>query len=394
MFNFRNQFILAFVICLFTSCVATKQGNIKDVFTDSETQTRFMLQSIAPARKGNAELIVPRSVDNGRLTLVKSSDWTSGFFPGTLWYLYEHSGNDFWRAKADSFTRLIEKEKWNARTHDMGFKIYCSFGNGYRLTNDAHYKDVIIQAAKTLITRYNKTVGSLRSWDHNRQKWDFPVIIDNMMNLELLFAATKLTGDSVYYNIAVAHANTTLKNHFRNDMSTYHVVDYDTLTGKAVKKNTHQGYSDASAWARGQAWGLYGYTMCYRETGDKRYLQQAEKIAGFILNHPNLPPDLVPYWDFNDPKIPDAPRDASAAAITASALFELSTFSNNSAFYRDKANAILHNLIAKYRSLAGENFGYILLHSTGHKPANSEIDEPINYADYYFLEALHRSLKK
>jgi uncharacterized protein YyaL (SSP411 family) len=211
-----------------------------------------------------------------------------------------------------------------------------------------------------------------------------------MMNLELLFAATRLTGDSSFYRIAVSHANTTMKNHFRPDYSSYHVIDYDTLTGNVVKRNTHQGYSDESAWSRGQAWALYGYTMCFRETRDPRYLELAEKIAAYILTHPNLPRDLVPYWDFNAPAIPDEPRDASAAAIMASALYELSTFSS-SGDYRKTADKILQNLTKDYRSEIGANKGFILLHSTGSKPANSEVDVPLNYADYYYVEALLRS---
>ena len=208
----------------------------------------------------------------------------------------------------------------------MGFKIYCSFGNGFRLTGDPHYRDVMIESARTLSTRFNKVAGVIRSWD-NRARWRYPVIIDNMMNLELLFAATRLTGDSSFYQIAAAHATTTMNNHFRADNSSFHVLDYDTLTGKIVQKTTHQGFSDASAWARGQAWGLYGFTMCYRETKNRSFLGQAEKIADYVLNHPTLPADGVPYWDFDAPAIPAEPRDASAAAIIASALYELSLYS-------------------------------------------------------------------
>jgi uncharacterized protein YyaL (SSP411 family) len=275
----------------------------------------------------------------------------------------------------------------------MGFKIYNSFGQGYRLTNDQNYKDVIIQGAKTLSKRFNPIVGCIRSWDHSRDKWGFPVIIDNMLNLELLFAVTRMTGDSSYYKIAVSHANTTLKNHFRPDFSSYHVVDYDTITGKVVKKNTHQGFSHESSWARGQAWALYGFTMCYRETKDQKYLQQAENIASFLLNHPNLPKDLVPYWDFDAPNIPNEPRDASAGAVICSALFELATFSKNGTDYRKKANLILTNLTKDYRSAIGANKGFLLFHSTGTKPTNIEVDVPIIYADYYYLEALIRSEK-
>jgi alpha-L-fucosidase len=383
--------------------VAHQKIQLSKIIADAEQQTNVMLSEIPKARaaksgatngvtpgSAGAELVSPRTLEHNNLKLVSSKDWTSGFFLGELWFLYEATGKKQWRDQAEKFTANIEKEKFNGGTHDMGFKIYCSFGTGYKLTKDAHYKDVIIQSAKTLSTRFNPKVGCIRSWDHNKDKWDYPVIIDNMMNLELLFAATKLTGDSSFYKIAVSHANTTMKNHYRPDYSSYHVVDYDTATGQVRKKNTAQGYADESAWARGQAWGLYGYTMCYRETKNKAYLNQAEHIAAFILNHPNLPKDLVPYWDFNAPNIPDEPRDASAAAVMASALYELSLYSKNGDYYRKTAGKIMESLTNYYRAPIGEAKGFILLHSTGSKPANSEVDVPLSYADYYYLEALLR----
>jgi hypothetical protein len=350
-----------------------------------------MLEEVAKKRSTNAEWVSPRTLENGELKMVASRDWTSGFFPGVLWFLYEFKGNEEWKAQAENYTLLIEKEKMNAGTHDMGFKIYCSFGTGYRLTNNASYKDVIIQSAKTLVTRFRLITGTIRSWDHNKDKWAYPVIIDNMMNLELLFAATQLSGDSSFYKIAVTHANTTMKNHFRSDFSSYHVVDYDTITGKVVNKQTHQGYAHESAWARGQAWGLYGYTMCYRFTKDERYLQQAEKIASFMLNHPNMPKDLVPYWDYNAPNIPNEERDVSAAAVLTSGLYELSLYADKGKYYRNTAHKILDALTKSYRSPIGNNKGFILLHSVGSKPMKSEVDVPLNYADYYYLEALLRA---
>jgi unsaturated chondroitin disaccharide hydrolase len=246
-----------------------------------------------------------------------------------------------------------------------------------------------------LVKRFNVNTGTIKSWDHMSHRWKYPVIIDNMMNLELLFAATRISGDSSFYKIAVSHADATLKNHFRFDNSSYHVVDYDTANaGVVLKKNTHQGYADGSAWARGQAWALYGYTLCYRETKNKIYLQQAKKVATYILKHAHLPEDLVPYWDFNAPGIPHEPRDASAAAIIASALYELSLYEKRS--YRKTADKIMDNLTGYYRSAPGDNKGFLLVHSTGNKPFNSEIDEPLVYADYYYLEALTRKqqLKK
>jgi unsaturated chondroitin disaccharide hydrolase len=378
--------------------------SLPKVFAAAEKQTSLMLEEISKVKAttvtgitGNtpggaaSDLVAPRTLEAGQLHLVTSKDWTSGFFAGVLWQLYAYTHKDEWKQQAQSFTAAIEKEKWNSTTHDMGFKVYCSFGTGYALTKDQQYKNVIIQAAQTLSNRFNKTAGVLRSWDHNKQKWDYPVIIDNMMNLELLFAATNLTGDSSFYKIAVSHANNTMVQHFRKDFSSYHVVDYDsTITGRVNQRTTHQGYANESAWSRGQAWGLYGYTMCYRATKDKAYLQHAEKIAGFILHHPNMPKDLVPYWDFDEPYIPATPRDVSAAAIIASALYELSTYSSNGKAYRAIADRMVNNLIKNYRASIGDARGFLLLHSTGSKPFNSEVDVPLIYADYYYLEALLR----
>jgi hypothetical protein len=291
---------------------------------------------------------------------------------------------------AKELTAGLTQEQWNAGDHDIGFKIYCSFGNGYRFTHDSAYKTIIINAARTLSTRFSPITRCIRSWDFDKDKWQYPVIIDNMMNLELLFAATRFTGDSSFYRIAVSHANTTLKNHFRKDFSSYHLVDYDPLTGKVIKKQTHQGLNDQSAWARGQGWGLYAYTFCYRETGDTIYLQQADNIASYILNNPALPSDGVPYWDYNIPNTTGEPRDVSAATLVASALYELSTYSKNDRSYKAKADLIINSIIKQYRAAPKGSKGFILLHSTGSKPHHKEVDAPLNYADYYFSEALYR----
>ncbi len=379
------------IIALIQSVSFAQKPNIRKAFDHAAKQTSIMLLEIEKAKNVNKpELISPRTLDNGNLKIVASRDWTSGFFPGSLWYLSEYTGSKEWQEQAKKFTTEIEKEKTNGGTHDMGFKIYCSVGNAYRLTHDPHYKEVIIESAKTLATRFNPKTGVIRSWDHSGDKWVNPVIIDNMMNLELLFAATRLTGDSTFYKIAVSHANTTMKNHFRPDYSSYHVLDYDPETGAVLKKNTHQGYFDESAWARGQAWGLYGYAMCYRETKDPRYLKQSENIANFMLNHKNMPKDLVPYSDFDAPNIPNESRDASAAAVMASGLYELSTYSKKGRSFRKSADKAMHSLSTKYIAPLGEAKGFILLHSTGAAPSKSEVDVPLSYADYYYLEALLR----
>jgi hypothetical protein len=326
--------------------------------------------------------------------MVAASDLTSGFFPGELWLMYEYTKNSKWEKKARIFTANLEGQKKTKATHDLGFIMYCSFGNGLRLTNDQSYKSILLEAAQSLISRYKPNAKVIRSWDHNQNKWQCPVIIDNMMNLELLFWAFKESGDSVFCNIAVNHANTTMKNHFRPDYGTYHVVDYDTITGKVLGKCTHQGFSDESTWARGEAWALDGFTMVYRETKDPIYLTQARNIANYIFTHPNLPDDFIPYWDYNAPNIPDEPRDASAAAITASALYELSIYGGKKAIQSKQwADAIIKNLTNNYRSPLKTNEGFLLLHSTGSKPSGLEIDVPLVYADYYFLEALLRKYK-
>jgi unsaturated chondroitin disaccharide hydrolase len=367
---------------------------VTDFLSFASSQLRYAMDRAdhVYTASNNKKAMMPRSVDNqGKLVLVGPRDWCSGFFPGTLWFMYKLTGDTKWRKDADRYTRFLEGEKDDRTSHDVGFKINCSYGNGYLLTGNPDYKTIMLQAAATLSKRYNKQVGAIRSWDFNRGVWQFPVIIDNMMNLELLFEVAKLSDNKYYYQIADAHANTTLAHHFRSDYSSYHVVDYDTISTAVRQKNTHQGFADESAWARGQAWALYGYTMSYRYTRNADYLEQAEGIAGFIFNNKSLPGDLIPYWDYNDPAIPNAPRDASAACITASALYELASYS---AMYRNKyigwADVILTNLMREYRAKQGEDEGFLLRHSTGHYPHDSEVDVPISYADYYLLEALAR----
>lgn len=319
----------------------------------------------------------------------RTSDWwCSGFFGGSLWYLYEYTKDNKWKIAADKWTMAVEKEKSNTTTHDLGFMLYCPFGNGYRLTHNKKYKTIMLAGAASLATRFDPEIGLIKSWDEFKG-FHYPVIIDNMMNLEFLLWAAKASGNKKFRDISIAHANNTLRNHFRKDHSSYHVVCYDGQ-GKVLAKKTNQGAADESAWARGQAWALYGYTMMYRETGDKKYLQQAKNIARFIANHPNLPADKIPYWDFNAPHIPNEERDASAAAITASALLELYSYTKNKADFR-LAEEILVSLSGKnYTANIGENNYFLLKHSVGSKPYNSEINTPIIYADYYYLEALLR----
>lgn len=407
MITIRHLCCFVILACFF-ACNGKEKANIIDEnfqFADKQFQLAIVesakaIENESPEsikrreRRKQGPLVSPRTIVDGKLEMVASGDWTSGFFPGSLWYMYEYTQDEKWKAEAIKFTNQLEDQKTNGITHDMGFKVYNSFGNGYRLTNDENYKNIIIESAYTLTTRYRESVKAIRSWDHNQDKWEYPVIIDNMLNLELLFWAFKQTNDSLFYNVAVNHANTTIANHFREDYSTYHVIGYDSITGKTLQKHTHQGYSHESAWARGQAWALYGYTMCYRETGIASYLEQAKKVYNYIFTHPNLPSDLIPYWDFNAPNIPNEERDVSAATVIASALYELSLYDNeNSLQYLDKANLMIENLTQNYRATAGGDYGFLLLHSTGSKPGNFEVDAPLSYADYYFLEALLRKYK-
>ncbi|MBC7887872.1 MAG: glycoside hydrolase family 88 protein [Ferruginibacter sp.] len=319
-----------------------------------------------------------------------SSWWCSGFFGGSLWYLFESTRDTAWRNAAQKWTMAVEKEKNNTGTHDLGFMLYCPFGNGYRLTNNDGYRQIMLTGAASLATRFNPAYGVIKSWD-GWKGYDYPVIVDNMMNLEFLFWAAKTSGNKFFYNASVTHADNTLKNHFRKDYSSYHVVCYGEA-GKVLARKTHQGFSDSSAWSRGQAWGLYGYTVMYRETKQKKYLEQAEHIAQFILNHPNLPKDKIPYWDFNAPGIPAEERDASAGAVISSALFELSQYSRtNRKQYFTAATTILSSLASPaYKAALGSNGHFILKHSVGSKPHASEVDTPLVYADYYYLEALLR----
>jgi hypothetical protein len=348
----------------------------------------FLLANALKERKD----ALPRTFEKGAVQTIRYDHWVSGFFPGVLWMLYENTGNQQLRQYAEMYTDRVEPAKRVTNTHDLGFMLYCSFGQGYRLTGNRHYLDVIKEGTQSLLTRWNDRLGVIKSWESG-PKWQYPVIIDNMMNLEMLCFMTRETGDRHYERIAERHANTTMKNHFREDYSTFHVVSYDTITGQPHAKNTHQGYADGSSWSRGQAWGLYGYTMMYRETLNPRYLRQAQQIGKFLMNHPRLPEDKVPYWDYDAPDIPNAKRDASAAAIMASALIELSQLdpSELAPQWLALAKKQLRTLSApEYLAKEGEQGGFIIKHGVGFHRAGAEVDVPLTYGDYYYVEALMR----
>ena len=387
----KHLFLLTYIVILF----GCQQNESFDQMV--EDRLKFAIEQYEMMAESVVDLpdLLPRSVNaEGKLVATGPLDWVSGYFPGSLWYLYEFSGDSRLLENARYYTARAENAKYNRRGHDTGLMVYCSFGNGYRITGDPSYRDVMLVGAESLASRYNPKVGCIKSWNEMKNKgWQYPVIIDGMVCLELLLWASKETGDAKYRDMCISHADATMKHHFRPDYSSFHVVSYDTITGLPDKKNTHQGYADESAWARGQAWGLHGYTMMYRETKEQRYLTHAKNIAGFILNHPNMPADKVPYWDFNAPDIPGAYRDASAAALIASALIELSRYVDEqlAKTYLDVAKIQLRTLSSpEYFAEKGTNGNFILKHSVGHFPNKSEIDVPINYADYYYIEALMR----
>ena len=319
-------------------------------------------------------------------------EWCAGFWPGVLWYDYEYTKDKQVLEEAENFTHSLKfLSHIPAYDHDLGFLVFCSYGNGYRLTKNPAYKQVILDTADTLATLFNPIVGTILSWPHEVEprNWPHNTIMDNMINLEMLFWAAKNGGNPYLYDIAVSHADKTMKSQFRPDYTSYHVAVYDTITGNLIKGVTHQGYADSTMWARGQAWAIYGYTVVYRETKDPKYLDFAQKVTDVYLDR--LPEDKVPYWDFDDPSIPNAPRDASAGAVVASALLELSTYLPNGTGkrYKDAAIEMLTSLSSdSYQS--GESKPSFLLHSVGHWPNHSEIDASIIYADYYYIEALLR----
>ena len=392
-----RKLLLSLGVFLMTPAFCHAENNdISNVINNdinfSTRQYSLMLQQIG--REGKVR--IPKTIDKlGRMVYIPIDDWCSGFFPGSLCYLYQLTNDKSWLLQSRRFTEALDSIQYLTWHHDVGFMIGSSYLNIYRLNPNKAYKKAIIQTAKSLCTRFRKKAGVIQSWNVDRgwqskRGWTCPVIIDNMMNLELLFEATRLSGDSTYWKVAVSHANKTLENQFRKDGSCYHVVDYDPNNGAVLHRQTAQGYADNSAWARGQAWAVYGYTVCYRYTHDRKYLDQAVKTLNFVMQNPNLPDDLIPYWDFDAPNIPNEPRDASSAACIASALYEMNNYLPDNG-YTSLADRIIRSLSSpEYRAPLGKNGCFLLMHSVGSIPHNNEIDVPLNYADYYFLEALTR----
>ncbi|MCL3780113.1 glucuronyl hydrolase [Prolixibacteraceae bacterium JC049] len=336
----------------------------------------------------------PRTIEHGQTEWKTKSahDWTSGFYPGILWNAYIVSKDENIKKAAEGYCKaqsvILDR---SPRNHDLGFMIFNSHINAYKITGDEYYKNIMLETADSLASLYNPKVGTICSWPYiKKEGWEHNTIIDNMINLELMFWAAKNGPNKALKDIAISHARKSAKYLIRPDFTTYHVTLYDTLTGQFIKGVTHQGYADNSMWARGQGWGVYGFTMAYRETGMKEFLRTAEKLADVFLK--NLPEDGIPYWDFNAPDIPNAPKDASAAALVASGLIELSQFTEqeeNKSRYLSEAKKLL-TILSTNNYLSNDKDASFLQHSTGHKPKESEVDVPIVYADYYYLEALIR----
>jgi unsaturated chondroitin disaccharide hydrolase len=386
----KMYWLVAICCIVLSACTANKKS------LDTQQALGYCVEkALVTAESLDDASQMPRNIDPGKTdwNTVGVRDWTSGFWPGILWYAYEASGNEELKKQAEKFTQPVEKiANSKAKDHDIGFQVFCSFGNAYRLTGNEEYKKTILAAADTLATLFNPMMGTILSWPKNKQ-YMHNTIMDNMMNLELLFWASKNGGGQNLYDIAVKHAETCMTTLIRPDFSSYHVAIFDTIDGHFVKGITHQGYADDSQWARGQAWGIYGYAMCYRETGKIEFLETAQKLADVFNSR--LPEDVIPYWDFDDPTIPDAPKDASAAAVAACGMLEISSLLKDEAAkakYKNAAVLLVENLSSdKY--ISGDTNKAMLLHSTGHHPKGTEIDVPIIYADYYYMEALLR-LKK
>ncbi len=407
--NIKSRICIVIVLfCLLplTSCAQKPAVDLDKIFTFADEQTKRLLSEL-----DHSGTEFPRSMHNDKKLKTNSlTSWTNGYFPGSLWYLYEYTKDQYWKDEALLWTHKLEPIQHYARHHDIGLVMYCSYGNANRILGNDLYKDVLVTTSKTLCSRFMPKAGIIRSWDRKISRkgtvWNCPVIIDNMMVIEILFYASKVTGDDYYKNIAITHANTTMKNHIRPDYSSYHVVNYDTVTGAILDKDTYQGFAKNSTWSRGQSWGIYGFTMMYRETKDAKYLETARKMADFFINHPNLPKDMIPYWDFNVEQpgyVSDydydatrfangTPRDVSAAAVTCSGLIELSSFlGKDGKKYLNAAEKMLQSMSSpQYTSKAGENANFILDHYVGNMPVLEEVDKPSVYADYYYLEALLR----
>ena len=378
---------------------------------DADKQLAYCHQQVGKALKSLQPYdynMMPRNILKGQTRWncrkAKAQEWCSGFWAGILWMDYgcmqgagskeKEAGRKEIRKAAEGYTQAMTfLEKEPVFDHDLGFLVINSFLKGYEQTGNDEYKRIALVAADSLATIFNAKVGTIASWPrHIKTYGGHNTIMDNMMNLELLFWAAENGGSPLLKDIAISHATTTMRNHFRPDGSCYHVAVYDTLTGDFIRGVTHQGYADHSMWARGQSWAIYGYTMVYRYTHDPIFLSFAQKVTDIYLKRlRETSDDMVPLWDMDDPRGIEAPKDASAACIVASALLELSQYLDGwrGKTYRDAAEKMLTDLSTEKYQSRDRNVAF-LMHSTGHHPAGSEIDASIIYADYYYIEALSR----
>jgi len=406
----RITFILLSAIFLF-SCSQEQSIDFEKLTKENTNLAEIQYEKTITKSKSTNKVPIFKT-NEGELRLGNIYNWTSGFFAGNLWYMYELTGDEKWKNEAIHYTEILDTIQFWTGNHDVGFMIFCSYGNGLRLSGNKDYEQVIVNTAESLSQRFNKNTGCIKSWNYRKNwdgvtEWFYPVIIDNMMNLEVMFEASMISGNPKYKEIAITHANTTMKNHYRDDYSCYHVVDYDTITGAVKDRATCQGFTDESSWSRGQAWGLYGYVLMYRYTKDDVYLDFAENIAAYIMNHPNMPEDHIPYWDYhvnqpgyqpvwdyNPDDFDEILRDVSASVIAASALMELAQYSTDGQKYVDYAKETVVNVSTpNYRATADEDNYFLLKKSVGSIPHGGQLSVPLNYADYYFLETLQRIRK-
>lgn len=392
---YLTAFRLAFATCAMPDC--SKESELEKalpcIFKKSAEHYRALVAAAAPlAKDEDGKKLFPHGYKavTGELDMRSILWWTSGHFPGSLWYLYEATGDVEFRDLAIFWTERLAPNSKVDTNHDVGFIMYCSYGNARRILKTDRYDAILIETADTLCSRYNEGLGLIRSWGKRDETKNFFVIPDNLMNLELLEEASKMSGKPSFAKVARSHAVVTMKHHFRADGGCYHVLDYDQVTKRVKAVQRGQGASVETAWSRGQSWAIYGYTMMYRESKNPLFLQMAQKCADFAIDNPNMPEDGVPFWDYG---APGEERDSSAGAIMASGLLELSTFvvGEKAAKYRAFAVKALTSLASTdYFAAQGENGDFLLKHGVGAKPAGSEVDTPLDYGDYYFLEGLLR----
>jgi len=385
-------------LCLLMGCQQPNEFKADTALNYCASQVNRALESLRDSAGNYNYNMEPRNILEGDTTWncrqARAEEWCSGFWPGILWMDYAYTKDENVKKQAEGYTEVLSfLANQPAFDHDLGFLVINSFLKGYEQTGNTEYKRIALAAADTLATLFNDKTGTILSWPrHLKDYGGHNTIMDNMINLELLCWAADNGGKKSLKDIAIRHAETTMKNHFREDGSCYHVAIYDTLTGNFLRGMTHQGYADSSMWSRGQSWAIYGYTMMYRYTHDTRFLDFAQKVTDIYLQRLyETSNDWIPLWDMDDPRGIKAPKDASAACVVASALIELCTYvdSPQKEKYKSAAINMLRDLSGIAYQSRNKNVAF-LMHSTGHHPAGSEIDASIIYADYYYIEALLR----